>query len=353
MKYESIQEIKQQILQEIDQKIGGDESINNAELILSQRPENRVAVGHIQTQPGEYRLELRIQRRDQWAYRYAESIVERIGVEANYEIIPRIEIPSGKDSKAIERCTPIIDPPTPLQIGLSVGTKDGGMGTLGAFLSRADGTYILSCNHVLVSGANARIEQNTPSFLAGDPIFHPGREGTYRLDASRQIASLKNYVHLSSQIENDIDCAIAKLNPAWDHEGTQVPRGFAYPNEGKAITAMDEPIFELRRDTILCKIGRSTCHTRGVVRGVDLDRVPVYVPGLGNVLFNNVIEVRSLNKTEPFSLAGDSGSLVFTEDGLQAIGLVFAGGLREDGYKVTYVCMINPILSWAKAELLN
>ncbi len=109
----------------------------------------------------------------------------------------------------------------------------------------------------------------------------------------------------------------------------------------------------LQRDMVMCKIGRTTCYTRGVLRAVDLDRVPVNVPGEGILLFKNVIEIRSLTTDKPFSLPGDSGSLVFTEDGLEAIGIVFSGGWREDGYKVSYVCKLEPILKWANAELLN
>ncbi len=349
MKYEAVVAFKQEILAEIDSKLGIDNPAAQVETILNQRPENRIAVGFSQIEEGNFRLELRIQRRDQWAYRYAQSLVERVKAEVNYEIIPRIEIPGDKETKEALRCTPIIDRPTPLQMGLSIGTKDGGIGTLGAFLSRQDGDYLLSCNHVMVSGVGARISQG---LIPGDAIFHPGREMNYRLDATRQIAILANYVHLSSG-DNDIDCAIAKIDPSWEYEGTQIPKDSSYPNAGQAIHMMQAADQVLQRDMILCKIGRTTCYTRGVLRAMDIDRVPVLIPGLGNVLFNNVIEVRSLEKHEPFSLAGDSGSLVFTEDGLQAIGLVFAGGMREDGYKVTYICKLEPILSWAKAALLN
>lgn len=353
MKYEAVLELKQELLEDIDSKLNETGGLHNFEAIVHQHPEDRIAIGHSQIEQGNFRLELRIQRRDLWAFKYAEALIERVKSEANYEIIPRIEIPAGTAAKAQVRCTPIIDHKAGrLQIGLSIGPKDSGVGTLGAFLARSDGNYILSCNHVMVSGTKPQILDEHGH---GDAIFHPGRESGYRLDATRRIATLANYPIVSRTEENELDCAIAKLEPSWNYDVTQVPKGFNYPNEGQTITAMKDPDQQLRRDMIMCKIGRTTCFTRGLLRAIDIARLPVFLPGEGNVVFSEVLEVRSATKDEPFSLPGDSGSLVYTETekGLEAVGLVFAGGMREDGFKVSYVCKLNPILEWAKADLLN
>ncbi len=136
MKYESVLALKEEILGEIDKKLGVESSEAEFEFLRGLRPENRIAVGYSQISKSNFRLELRIQRRDQWAFRFAEEVVESTNGETNFEIIPKIEIPSGRETKATPVCTPIIDRPESLQIGLSIGTRDSSIGTLGAFLSR-------------------------------------------------------------------------------------------------------------------------------------------------------------------------------------------------------------------------
>lgn len=351
MNYESVCDLKQEILHTIDTTLRFGKDGATSQALVRQPVEKRIAVGYSQVAEGEFRLELRIQRRDQWAYRFAEAQVERTHGEVNFEVIPRIEVPSRHAARSQGNCMPIVNlSDGRLHIGLSIGPNDGGTGTLGAFLSRKDGNYILSCSHVMVAGGSPVISSET---VSGDPIFHPGREMGVRLDATRQIAQLSNYVLLSSQVENDIDCAIARLGDRWDYDTTRVPLNLTYPNEGRIITPMADPHLNLQRDMVVCKIGRTTCFTQGLVRAVGLDRLPVFVPDRGNVFFSDVIEIRSTQANQPFSLPGDSGALVYTDNGLEAVGLVFAGGEREDGYKVSFVCNLDPILKWAEADLLH
>jgi hypothetical protein len=346
MNFASVLAFKQEVLAEINQKLIQPQSENLVEAILDQTPAKRIAVGYSQIKKNQFRLELRVQRRDRSAYRYAEAIVERARGDANLEIIPKIEIPSINEVRKTKPCTPIVERGQgALQLGMSIGPRDSGVGTLGAFLSRPDGDYILSCQHVMVAG-------NPGTANRRDPIFHPGREIDFQLDANCRIAGLENFVYFSRDTENQIDCAIAKLDSDWDYDMTRIPLNTGYPNEGKPITLMKNPEERLTRDTVMCKIGRSTCYTQGLLRAIDLDQLTVHLHGQGNLVFSNIIEIRSTSPDNPFSLAGDSGGLVFTED-LQAVGLVFAGGMREDGHKVSYVCRLDSILTWAKADLLT
>lgn len=70
--------------------------------------------------------------------------------------------------------------------------------------------------------------------------------------------------------------------------------------------------------------------------------------------FNDIIEISTLTESVPFSMDGDSGALVFSEDEHFAVGLVFAGvsQLRHPK-EISYVCGIKPILEWAEADLIN
>ena len=81
----------------------------------------------------------------------------------------------------------------------------------------------------------------------------------------------------------------------------------------------------------------------------------VYLPGLGNIRFDNLLEVTWDSLRSPFTRDGDSGSLVFLIDTLEAVGLHFAGGiLQVDGKKVgvSYACSLTNVLKLFDAELL-
>ncbi|MEK8227172.1 hypothetical protein NKG05_15470 [Oerskovia sp. M15] len=99
------------------------------------------------------------------------------------------------------------------------------------------------------------------------------------------------------------------------------------------------------------KIGRTTAVTAGRVTAIELDDVVVgYGDELGALRFDDQIEVESTG-TGPFSRGGDSGSLVYREDGV-ALGLLFAGSeTGENGTGLTYVNPIDTVLAALDARL--
>ena len=95
----------------------------------------------------------------------------------------------------------------------------------------------------------------------------------------------------------------------------------------------------------VAKIGRTTAVTRGRVSAIELDNVVVgYGEELGELSFDNQIEIESTG-SGPFSRGGDSGSLVYREDGV-ALGLLFAGSESggENGTGLTYINPIDAVL---------
>ena len=73
------------------------------------------------------------------------------------------------------------------------------------------------------------------------------------------------------------------------------------------------------------KIGRTTSVTYGQVTAIELDNVVVgYGDELGELTLRPTRSRSSPPGTGPFSRGGDSGSLVYREDGV-ALGLLFAG----------------------------
>jgi hypothetical protein len=74
------------------------------------------------------------------------------------------------------------------------------------------------------------------------------------------------------------------------------------------------------------KMGRTTCYTTGTITAVGVNMLRIEY-GLGKVAtFRNQIKIG----TNGFSSAGDSGSLIVTQESCpRAVGLLFAGALDE------------------------
>jgi hypothetical protein len=103
-------------------------------------------------------------------------------------------------------------------------------------------------------------------------------------------------------------------------------------------------------NTVVKKIGRTTGETYGRVKGEFLHpvRVPYKSPRFSStVYFRNVYGVVGVNNS-PFSAPGDSGSLVVSDDGKQALGLLFGGNEM-----ISLVMPLEPILKVFKVSLVS
>jgi hypothetical protein len=120
---------------------------------------------------------------------------------------------------------------------------------------------------------------------------------------------------------NRIDASIAEVIP--DKVRTD---GYI---EGLGIinTNVVEPKLGMR----VVKSGRTTGITYGTIEGIDVNVIVTYDKDCGSTdtyeaYFTNQILIKpDINRNATFSLPGDSGSLVLTEDGLSPVGLLFAG----------------------------
>ncbi|NQT80776.1 MAG: hypothetical protein HQ555_10360 [Candidatus Aminicenantes bacterium] len=347
MKEQSVLSLKKEILATLKQEIERRTNVGQQSLVNS-KVESRLAVGYSRYKKNDFRLELRVQRGEGKAFKEAEKFKTEARGEANIEIIPRIEIPSKNKilkSKVVQQSRKLRNYIRPLHIGLSIGHREGLAGTLGAFLEIDNNEYFLSNCHVLAPTTQAQIT---------DPIFQPGRPDVKRLYAMNRVANLSDFSELAREERNEVDSAVALLPPDTKHSSNQIPKGIDCPMQGEMIIYKDDPGL-LIKDKIVCKIGRTTGFTRGAISAISLDNVPV-LTSIGNVIFDNVIEINWLSSRQPFSKPGDSGSLVFTEDRLIAIGLHFAGGMKiSKGRKVgvSYSCSIRTILEDYKATLLG
>lgn len=337
MRKESVLELKNEVLKSLwEQSARQRLTDTETQGLANPKVESRLAVGYSQPKKGSYKLELRVQRRQGPAYELAEEFKQRARQEANIEVVPSVEIPSKTAVLSVGGHKGLVkakdlNKNEPIHIGLSIGHAGDGAGTLGAFVADSnDKECILSNNHVLalMGAANLR-----------DRIYQPGQPDQKPIQADTEIALLSNYCVIATDARDSIDAAVATLRKGVSHGSNRIPVGLGFPKEGKVISpvkSLEQLLDLLRKDSAVCKIGRTTGFTEGRVGAVALDNVTVKT-SLGNVVFDNVIEVNWKSNRTPFSKPGDSGSVVFTKSGLWAVGLHFAGGVKKIGKRTAGV----------------
>lgn len=330
------------------------EAINAS--IRSLRPEQRISFG-ISNQGSarksdQYRLEIRIQREGGIAHRAALEYVERASGEAAIEIVPRIEVPPlaliktlirqrGKKKTSAKRYDP-------LTIGVSVSHRDGAAGTCGAFVEVEHKDAVLSNCHVLALSGRVRTDED-------NPVFHPAVGDVVRRNNRMRIGELKYFSEFSRGTATDSDAAVATLFPDVQHEGNHIPSWSGHPRAGSILRTPINPM-SLAGSVRVQKIGRTTGLTTGYLSAIALDDVPVDIPGLGVVFFNDVIEIRSISDDQPFSKPGDSGSVVFSENDLEPFGIHFAGEYRKTPkgrVKLSYSCVLESALDAVEANWIT
>jgi len=277
------------------------------------RVQPTLALGIAPNGPGDYRLAVRVQHRDLLRSARLDAIYRAARGEVDVRYIGRLAKQDAPGKPTRER---------PLRVGASVGHYAITAGTIGAFV-RVPGeerARILSNNHVL-----ADENRGNP----GDEILQPGRLDGGRSGADR-IGALELFVALEMTAVNEVDAAIAMLDADVEID-PQMPgigrlQELAAPEEAHRVV----------------KIGRTTGQTTGYVSAIEVDNVVVEF-STGSLRFDGQLEV-SGTAEGPFSLGGDSGSLVVTADKPRALGLLFAGSDQggPEGFGLTYA---NPIAS--------
>jgi len=208
--------------------------------------------------------------------------------------------------------------------GSSCGpTSERGAGTFGAIVTIGNGRdiFLLSNNHVL-SGCN-HVPHNQP-ILA--PASMDGRADAV---APHEIGRHHMLYELRSGdphfvVPGGIDLALARAsnpNAVSSWQGDQ-ENGYDTP------TSVSEPYSRLR----VKKVGRTTGLTFGEVEARISTPTPINYNARnfkGTVWFRDIWTARAVDG-EYFVLPGDSGSLVVSEDGGTAVGIVFAGNPSGD-----------------------
>jgi len=213
----------------------------------------------------------------------------------------------------------------PAPIGVSSGTERlivyrrhlyCTTGTLGARVTDGAFVYALSNAHVYA------LEGSKPDGTVqvggnGDPILVPGRVdmadqacGSQQEIDKAVIGRLSGYVPIvfSRTAHNTVDAAIAETSPV-EVDIKTPPNGYGTPSSTVAAAVPNQPVQ---------KYGGTTGLTKGKVTGINATVLITY--DIGRARFLNQIVFSSM------SAAGDSGSLIVTDDGNNSpVALLFAG----------------------------
>ncbi|MCI0376221.1 MAG: S1 family peptidase [Gemmataceae bacterium] len=193
-------------------------------------------------------------------------------------------------------------------------------GTFGALVRKKgnkNALFVLSNNHVLA--ACNHVPVGMPILSPSSLDARPGTRAPGEIARHEQICELRSgEPTLVAPCREDV--AIARVtNPAnvtsWQgdaEDGYDTPQKLVSPAAGMAVK----------------KFGRTTGFSQGIVEA--LVNTPTAIPYkaryfAATVWVQDVWTVRAEAGTA-FALPGDSGSLVVTEDGSAAVGLVFAAG---------------------------
>ena len=201
----------------------------------------------------------------------------------------------------------------PSPCGVSVGHTAVTAGTLGCLVDIAGRRYVLSNNHILAATNNGAI---------GDPIIQPGTidHGSNPADAIATLADFEPIVFTPAAV-NYIDAAVAELaDPGTVHADIL---SIGFPANPPVPPAIGQTV---------AKHGRTTALSTGAIVDVSFDGYVRYGTA-GTAWFENQIVVEAPSR--PFSLGGDSGSLVVDNPASHPVGLLFAG----DGQRT----LANPI----------
>ncbi len=194
----------------------------------------------------------------------------------------------------------------PVPIGISTGNaNECSAGTIGARVKDRDGyVYALSNNHVYAL-------ENTASI--GSVVLQPGLYDTRCVyNPNNSIGTLYAYEPIKFDgSNNEIDSAIALTTTGL--LGNSTPsNGYGTPSSTTRAASVGLPVQ---------KYGRTTSLTRGAINAINATVKVGY--GSGTAIFMGQVIVYS---SKPFIKAGDSGSLLVSDDASHnPVGLLFAG----------------------------
>lgn len=200
----------------------------------------------------------------------------------------------------------------PVPIGVSTGNaNECAAGTISCRVTDGANVYALSNNHVYARGNKAS---------PGEEVMQPGLydanpQCSYSsADVIGNLAAFEPIV-FSRSANNVIDAAIVSTTTSLVGTATP-PAGYGTPSSTTATATLDMAVQ---------KYGRTTGSTHGKVTGVNATVLISYGYGKTARFVNQIVITPG-----SFSAAGDSGSLIVTDDDTnRPVGLLFAGSSSD------------------------
>jgi len=246
--------------------------------------------------------------------------------------------------------------------GVSVGHEAITAGTLGCLLKKDKKIYIMSNNHVLANENEAEI---------GDFILQPGPYDIHEEEKEKyRIAQLSDFEFLHFLGEPELpECKAGKLlvnlanyllrlySPEYAFK-LERKKPISRARRNRLDWAIAEPIDPEQVSSTLLELGEpgkprkaelglkvtKSGRTTGVTRGeiTQLHVVTKVGYSQGTAVFEEQIATPAMCE------GGDSGSLLVSQDGLEPVGLLFAGS-----DKLTLYNPIDEVLKRAGGEILS
>jgi hypothetical protein len=318
MQLESVYELKDELLRRnrVPATVGASLPAGRPESLAVVGPS--IALGLAPSErPDDYRLAVRVQRRELMNSERLSNIVARARGEADVEYVGR-GFKQNAPAPLRGRCRPVL-------IGSSVAHHGITAGTVGCFVEARGGVRLLSNNHVLADEDRAQ---------PGDAIVQPGPRDGGRVPQD-VLGSLDFAIPLDHARGNRFDAALATVSDDAAVDAATV-------SEIGRLAGVADPFEEM----LVAKVGRTTATTYGHVIGLDLDDVWMEYE-TGWLRFDGVVQIRGDGGR--FTSAGDSGSLVVTrERECSAVALHFGGYENE----TSVACPLAPLLQELQATLV-
>lgn len=285
--------------------------------------------------------------------RYKPSI--EVLTQLNIEPIPKrlegvvtdiVEIPTGFMPRISRLLTPAVVPDDlrhrPFAGGEAIINAKGepATGTLGLVVQKSNDPSKLYCitnNHV---GANEDVEGQPPTATKGDPWTQPGAHGGGSIPDD-VIAKLDSWNRLNpsgSDSSNYYDFSLGEITST----SKQDAEAYKIVDLGE-VKGMED----INLGDSVMKRGRTTLKTAGRVTAVSIQTTVDYQGIPCN--FEEQVDITGVPETTPFSLPGDSGSVIVSSkkktgaNTYIAKALLFAGGKGSDGIDHTIASPIKRI----------
>jgi hypothetical protein len=191
--------------------------------------------------------------------------------------------------------------PRPVPCGVSISNINlRGSGTLGCLVVLKNGKLcILSNNHVLANENSAKI---------GDSIIQPGNAEP--VDAPDQVIGVLEHFIPIQATGNLVDAAVALTS-------------FDMVSPKHVTYQLNPQLLESTIGMTVSKDGRTTQSTVGMITDLHVNISVPYDPFPAGAEMRDQIGIRGVQG--PFSMPGDSGSLIVSAGTKQPVALLFAG----------------------------